>query len=710
MVTGSDVATHRDGDRIVVYRLDSDTAELYDLSKDPAQENNLVADDPERAEELKKKYFSLESKTGESIEVVDMKQGEADLVGTHTEGASGRKDLHIRLLGPERSIRRVRVDMGDIVWVGPIDGIHYCAKFVQKGKYTDVYFERAGDTKGRRIEVSVIYEDGTVGTAYSYGIATGADVATHRDGDRIVVYRLDSDTAELYDLAKDPAQEKDLVADDPERAEELKKRYFSLEARTGESIEVVSVGQDGSDLVGTHTEGASGRKDLHIRLLGPDRPVKRVRVCIGDVIWVGPVDGIHHYTKFIQNGKEVNVYFERVGDTKGRRIEVSVIYEDGTVGTAYSYGIATGSDVATHRDGDRIVVYKLDSDTVELYDLAKDPAQENNLVADDPERAEELKKKHFSLEARTGESIEVVSVGRDGSDLVGTHTEGASGRKDLHIRLLGPKRSIRRVRVDMDKTTWVGPIDGIHHYAKFVQKGGQTDIYFEPVKEKVESVRVTVIFEDKLYATATFDKWETMQLLKGLIALLVIVSALIVYYKVSRGRLIALLVIITALIVYYEVSGDKWARVTIEHYDGKVLANQEFDSSSLTGTEVSSNRKVRAYFRYIPERHGTERPTVKAYLNGEIVVSHRKMEGGKSVEQWKLKGSLDGGMKAATPEGDTPIEGRSYSARGWTIEWWSPAGEPVKVIVITNPKGKSRTFRIRWIPKKKSFFTKLFPR
>jgi hypothetical protein len=352
--------------------------------------------------------------------------------------------------------------------------------------------------------------------------------------------------------------------------------------------------------------------------------------------------------------------------------------------------------VATHRDGDNIVVYRLGSDTVELYDLVKDPAQEKNLVADDPEKAEELKNKYLSLKARTGESIKIVDM--------------EHGETDLHIRLLGSERPIKKVRVDMGDIIWVGPIDGIHYRAKFVQKGGQTDIYFEPVKEEVESVRVTVIFEDKLYATATFDKWETMQLSKRLIALLVIITVLMVYYKVSGGRLIALLVIISAVIVYYEVSGGKWARITIEHYDGKVLANQEFDSSSLTGTKASSNRKVRAYFRYIPERDDRERPTVKAYLNEEIVVSHKKMEGGKSVEQWKLKGSLDGGMKAATPEGDKPIEGRSYSARGWTIEWWRPTEEPVKVIVITNPKGKSRTFRIRWIPKKKSFFAKLFPR
>jgi hypothetical protein len=161
--------------------------------------------------------------------------------------------------------------------------------------------------------------------------------------------------------------------------------------------------------------------------------------------------------------------------------------------------------VATHRDGDRIVVYKLDSDTVELYDLAKDPAQEHNLVAHGSEKAEELKKKYLSLESRTGEAVEVVSFGQDGSDLVGTHSEGASGRKDLHIRLRCPKRPVRRVRVDMGDIIWVGPLDGIHYYTKFVQKGSQTDIYFEPVKEKLEPVKVTVIFEDKLYATATSD-------------------------------------------------------------------------------------------------------------------------------------------------------------------------------------------------------------
>jgi hypothetical protein len=60
-------------------------------------------------------------------------------------------------------------------------------------------------------------------------------------------------------------------------------------------------------------------------------------------------------------------------------------------------------------------------------------------------------------------------------------------------------------------------------------------------------------------------------------------------------------------------------------------------------------------------------------------------EGGKSVEQWGLKGSLDGGMKHVTPEGLKPLEGPSYNAQGWTIEWWRPTEKPAKVTVITNP-------------------------
>ncbi len=173
---------------------------------------------------------------------------------------------------------------------------------------------------------------------------------------------------------------------------------------------------------------------------------------------------------------------------------------------------------------------------------------------------------------------------------------------------------------------------------------------------------------------------------------------------------IALLVIITALIVYYRAHGDKWARVTIEHYNGKVLANQEFDPSSLTGIESGNDRKVRAYFGYIPERHETEHPTVKAYLNEKIIMYYNKSEGGKNVEQWELRGSLNGGMKDITPERSKPIKGTSYNTQGWVIEWWRHPEEPVKVIVITNPKGKSRTFRIRWSVKEKSFFAQLLQR
>jgi hypothetical protein len=266
------------------------------------------------------------------------------------------------------------------------------------------------------------------------------------------------------------------------------------------------LGQDGRDYVSNAAPGPSGTIDLHICIHGPAKPISFLRVKCGDRQWNTKSYGVNPVIKAIRDDKTTDIYFERSLDTKGRKFEIYIVYEDGTVGIAQAHGIATGPDVATHRDGDDLVVYKLDSDTVELYDLAKDPAQEHNLAADDPERAEELKKRYFSLEARTGESIEVVDMEQGEADLVGTQSEGASGRKDLHIRLLSPDRPIKRVRVCIDDVIWVGPIDGIHYYAKFVQKGSQTDIYFEPVKEKLESVKVTVIFEDKLYATATSDK------------------------------------------------------------------------------------------------------------------------------------------------------------------------------------------------------------
>jgi hypothetical protein len=266
------------------------------------------------------------------------------------------------------------------------------------------------------------------------------------------------------------------------------------------------LGQDGKDYcsLGGFIK-PSGQEDIHIRVTGAKKSVKRVKVTRGERTWMGPFNGAYPPVYFVQDGEAVECYFEPWGDSGGRVFEISTFFEDGTVAIAQTYGIATGPDVATHRDGDNIVVYQFGSDTVELYDLSKDPAQENNLVADDSEKVEELKKRYFSLKSRTGESIEVVSIDQDGSDLVGTHTEGASGREDIRIRLRCPKRPIRRVRVDMGDIIWVGPLDGIHYYTKFVQKGSQTDIYFEPVKEKLEPVKVTVIFEDKLYATATFD-------------------------------------------------------------------------------------------------------------------------------------------------------------------------------------------------------------
>lgn len=92
-------------------------------------------------------------------------------------------------------------------------------------------------------------------------------------------------------------------------------------------------------------------------------------------------------------------------------------------------------------------------------------------------------------------------------------------------------------------------------------------------------------------------------------------------------------------------------------------------------------------------------PVVRAATNGDIVISHKEMSDGKSVEQWRLSGSLDGAMKDVVPGGGRVIEGASHSVKGWTIEWWKHPTSPVEVIIITNPNGKSRTFRIEWSPK-----------
>ncbi len=165
---------------------------------------------------------------------------------------------------------------------------------------------------------------------------------------------------------------------------------------------------------------------------------------------------------------------------------------------------------------------------------------------------------------------------------------------------------------------------------------------------------------------------------------------------------------IAFIVIYFQILDAKWADVRIAHYDGKIVADQNIDQKLYTGTAKRGRgrRKVRAYFEYIPVRLSdgfwtdiTERPVVRAYLNEKIVVSHKKMVDGESVELWRLEGSLDGGMTDIIPGGGKVIKGASHSISGWTIEWRRHPTEPVKIIIITNPDGKSRTFRIVWIPK-----------
>ncbi|HHT9154617.1 MAG TPA: hypothetical protein ACFYD5_02260 [Candidatus Tripitaka sp. YC43] len=163
---------------------------------------------------------------------------------------------------------------------------------------------------------------------------------------------------------------------------------------------------------------------------------------------------------------------------------------------------------------------------------------------------------------------------------------------------------------------------------------------------------------------------------------------------VSKGLLLGVVVIVL-VVVYSQVRGEKWKDVNIKYYDDKVSAGQEFNPTSQAGIERCEGRKARAYFKYMRESLNAEHPVVKAYLDGNIVISHKERSTGESVEVWRLSGSLDGNMIDVIP-GESKIEGASHSVKGWTIEWWRHPTIPVKVIIITNPNGKSRTFRIEW--------------
>lgn len=161
-------------------------------------------------------------------------------------------------------------------------------------------------------------------------------------------------------------------------------------------------------------------------------------------------------------------------------------------------------------------------------------------------------------------------------------------------------------------------------------------------------------------------------------------------------RLLLGVVVIVLVIVYFQVRGTKWKDVNIKYYDGKVSAGQEFNPALLAGTERCEGRKARAYFKYMRESLNAEHPVVKAYLDGSIVILHKERSTGESVEVWSLSGSLDGDMKDVIPGEGKVVEGTSRRVEGWTIEWWRHPTSPVKVIIITNPNGKSRTFRIEW--------------
>ena len=160
-------------------------------------------------------------------------------------------------------------------------------------------------------------------------------------------------------------------------------------------------------------------------------------------------------------------------------------------------------------------------------------------------------------------------------------------------------------------------------------------------------------------------------------------------------------IVIVFVVVYLQILGTRWGDVCIIHYDGKILADQEFDPALCKGAEIPKHGKhfVRAYYRYIPGNRAAKQPVIKADLNGNIRIRYKEMINGERVEQWKLKGSLDSDMKDVVSRGGKVEEGNSCRVNGWVVEWWKHSKKSVKVIIITNPEGKSRTFKIQWYPK-----------
>jgi hypothetical protein len=163
-------------------------------------------------------------------------------------------------------------------------------------------------------------------------------------------------------------------------------------------------------------------------------------------------------------------------------------------------------------------------------------------------------------------------------------------------------------------------------------------------------------------------------------------------------RLILLGVVVIAFVAYFWRQGAEWADVEIKRYEGKLLSAQELGRTPPMGIEKRSGNRVRGYFSYGSRNEG-EHPVVRAYLNGEVVISHEVRKGEESLEKWRLSGSLDGEMKEEVPGGGKVIQGSAHGVEGWTIEWWRHPEGPIKVIILTNPGGKSRTFKVEWTRK-----------
>lgn len=69
--------------------------------------------------------------------------------------------------GPSSPVKRVQVEAGGITWAGPVDGLHYLARYVQDGDTVDIFFEPLGGLR-ETVEAGKEFKDPFKVTVYYF--------------------------------------------------------------------------------------------------------------------------------------------------------------------------------------------------------------------------------------------------------------------------------------------------------------------------------------------------------------------------------------------------------------------------------------------------------------------------------------------------------------------------------------------------------------